>query len=713
MDVHTLVIETAFSNDDEAIAEISQHLCPSMLQTELKALRKGAEVLITHIKPGEMDAVMRQICAQRTPHRIRALNAGEVLFIPAAVELHSATRSSAPNATGPGTSQTQSQDATVAGANPAPPPTRSISPLHELWDRVRSGAEDSTSTAKPYIATAALVAVLAEPLFWWVWAVWLPQPFESLGLRLAISALCLPLVWHERWPARLRSWLPLYWHSAVLVTVPFHFCLMLLANQGSTAWLLSVLSGAVVLALLLPSAVAVACFALGALLASLSAPLLLSTPSDLIALPPELVVVFAFTLVTIGLVSHRVTQARAAQQRSELRARQLAEMNSQLQKDHNDILGRFLNNSVVNRLQELESEVGLDDALSTLTRRQTRFCATLQADIRGFSQLVAPHNELAVAQLVSSCYDEVTTIGQDLSVIKPIGDCLFVYSDFEQAREDSVLNLFCLACVFVESVFHANATRARALGLPDLNVGIGLHAGSVVYGNISSATLVDPTVVGVNVNLTARLEGLSKAEPVARRLGPNAIILSREAMWMIRRTGFHLPGLQVLDLPQLGVAVRDFPDVEQVYGLPQGDALALVPQARERIRQARLARAARRAAPTPVGAACSHQGISYTAEMVGSGSRLTWCVSIRVSKWPEEQVWQALQLMQHDRPELPAVRASLRTLAQALFPDSSAEGLGLSAYWLELRTQDPGEHDELDAHALAHAYIESLRIAQV
>lgn len=595
-----------------------------------------------------------------------------------------------------------------AAQSPQPP----LSPPYRLWESLRKATVRSTAAAKPYIATAALIAVVSEPVFWWVWAVWFPQPFESLPWRLAISLVCLPLVWHERWPAWAQWWLPVYWHAAVLLTVPYHFSLMLLANQFSTAWLLSVLSGSVLLALLLPTAAAVTSFALGALLAAYTAPVLLGPSlgpkSSFGDLPPELLVVYAFTLCTVGLVSHRITQARTAQHRSDLRARQLAEQNARLQQEHSDLLGHFLNNSVVNRLRTLESEVGLDEALGSLTRRQVRYCATLQADIRGFAQLVDQTNEISVAQLVASCYDEVTTIGQDLAVIKPIGDCIFAYSDFEQSREESVLNLFCLACVFVESVTNANATRARALGLPDLNVGIGLHAGNVVYGNLSSATLVDPTVVGVNVNLTARLEELSKAAPVAQRLGPNAIILSREAVWMVRRVGFHIPSLQALDLRQMGVTVRDFVDIEQVYGLPQDDVLALVPQARERIRLARLSRAARRAAPSPVGAPCAHQGVAYTAEMRGSGPTLVWCISVRVSKWPEAQIWQALERLQQERPDLPRVRASLRTLAQALLPDSS-DGHGLSAYWLELRTQDPGQHDELDAHALAQAFIEFLR----
>jgi ribonuclease BN (tRNA processing enzyme) len=87
MDVHTLVIETAFGDDEQTLAHISQHLCPAMLEAELKSLRPGAQVLITHIKPGELDAVMREIGAHDSRHRIRALVAGESLTIARQVQL--------------------------------------------------------------------------------------------------------------------------------------------------------------------------------------------------------------------------------------------------------------------------------------------------------------------------------------------------------------------------------------------------------------------------------------------------------------------------------------------------------------------------------------------------------------------------------------------------------------------------------------------------
>lgn len=79
--VRILVIETAFRNEEHALAEVSQHLHPDQLQRELARLADGADVFITHIKPGEMDTVMTQIGAQAGRHRVHALVSGQVLML--------------------------------------------------------------------------------------------------------------------------------------------------------------------------------------------------------------------------------------------------------------------------------------------------------------------------------------------------------------------------------------------------------------------------------------------------------------------------------------------------------------------------------------------------------------------------------------------------------------------------------------------------------
>lgn len=79
-----LIIETAFSDEERQLARISRHLCPTALGHELAMLQpgqQGLQIHITHIKPGEHDAVMSQIAALGLPHRISALHSGQTLAL--------------------------------------------------------------------------------------------------------------------------------------------------------------------------------------------------------------------------------------------------------------------------------------------------------------------------------------------------------------------------------------------------------------------------------------------------------------------------------------------------------------------------------------------------------------------------------------------------------------------------------------------------------
>jgi ribonuclease BN (tRNA processing enzyme) len=79
--VSALIIETAFRDDEHVLADISRHLCPSRLRTEITALREPTDVFITHIKPGEVDAVMSEIATHASSHRVRALTNGHVFTL--------------------------------------------------------------------------------------------------------------------------------------------------------------------------------------------------------------------------------------------------------------------------------------------------------------------------------------------------------------------------------------------------------------------------------------------------------------------------------------------------------------------------------------------------------------------------------------------------------------------------------------------------------
>jgi len=84
-----LVIETAFSNRESALAERALHLSPHMLAEELAQLNpaRPCPVYITHTKPLETELIMAEVrrfdaCTPHgfdAPHDIRWLRAGDVL----------------------------------------------------------------------------------------------------------------------------------------------------------------------------------------------------------------------------------------------------------------------------------------------------------------------------------------------------------------------------------------------------------------------------------------------------------------------------------------------------------------------------------------------------------------------------------------------------------------------------------------------------------
>ena len=76
--VAQIVIETAFSDDERELARISGHLCPARLADELGSLDAAVEVYVTHIKPGEGDAVMADIERLKIRHDVHMLRAGHV-----------------------------------------------------------------------------------------------------------------------------------------------------------------------------------------------------------------------------------------------------------------------------------------------------------------------------------------------------------------------------------------------------------------------------------------------------------------------------------------------------------------------------------------------------------------------------------------------------------------------------------------------------------
>jgi two-component system CAI-1 autoinducer sensor kinase/phosphatase CqsS len=84
-----------------------------------------------------------------------------------------------------------------------------------------------------------LFTLFGHPLFWFVWAVWIPQPYENLPLRLFTASTGLLLL-SKRISSDPTSRLSGHVFTAVFwFELPFLFSWMYLCNGGNQAWLAS------------------------------------------------------------------------------------------------------------------------------------------------------------------------------------------------------------------------------------------------------------------------------------------------------------------------------------------------------------------------------------------------------------------------------------------------------------------------------------------
>jgi class 3 adenylate cyclase/HAMP domain-containing protein len=166
------------------------------------------------------------------------------------------------------------------------------------------------------------------------------------------------------------------------------------------------------------------------------------------------------------------------------------------------VFGRYLSNEVVATL--LEDPAGL--ALGGERRKIT----LLTSDLRGFTataERLPPEDVISVL----NCYlehmaDAITDY--EGTIDEFMGDGILVLFGAPTARRDDTERAIACAVAMQLAMQPVNE-QMRHWGLPPLEMGIGIHTGEVVVGNIGSEKRTKYGVVGDQVNLTYRIESCS------------------------------------------------------------------------------------------------------------------------------------------------------------------------------------------------------------
>ncbi len=161
--------------------------------------------------------------------------------------------------------------------------------------------------------------------------------------------------------------------------------------------------------------------------------------------------------------------------------------------------GRYLTDEVVSNLLETPSGLQLGGE-----RRQVTL---LMSDLRGFSafsERLPPEKVVTILNIYLGVMADV--VDQYKGTINEfIGDGVFVMFGAPIARVDDSQRAIACA-VAMQLAMQTVNQQCQQVGLPAIEMGIGINTGEVVVGNVGSQRRAKYTVIGSHVNLAARIE---------------------------------------------------------------------------------------------------------------------------------------------------------------------------------------------------------------
>jgi adenylate cyclase len=137
--------------------------------------------------------------------------------------------------------------------------------------------------------------------------------------------------------------------------------------------------------------------------------------------------------------------------------------------------------------------------------------SVLFSDIRGFTSISEKMTAELLVEHLNEYLQAMTdiVIESDGTLDKYVGDEIMAFWGAPIPQEDHALRT-CRAAVKMIDVLNELNVNWTALGKPKLDIGIGINTGEMVVGNMGSASRMNYTLMGDNVNLGARLEGTNK-----------------------------------------------------------------------------------------------------------------------------------------------------------------------------------------------------------
>ncbi len=167
-----------------------------------------------------------------------------------------------------------------------------------------------------------------------------------------------------------------------------------------------------------------------------------------------------------------------------------------------DTFGKFMSIEISRQIiEEGKINLGGEEVEATV----------LFSDIRNFTSMSEAMTPAEVVAFLNDFFSYTVTpiLEQNGVVNKYIGDCIMALFGVPAKSDDHADRALEAALGMREALASYNISR-RSNDLPPVKIGIGMHTGKLVAGNIGAPERIEYTVIGDTVNVASRIESQTK-----------------------------------------------------------------------------------------------------------------------------------------------------------------------------------------------------------
>ena len=178
------------------------------------------------------------------------------------------------------------------------------------------------------------------------------------------------------------------------------------------------------------------------------------------------------------------------------------------------LFGQYVPSELVEEMAKHPESVSMEG--------ESREMTILFSDVRGFTTISEGLNPKELTLLMNEFLTPLSRVIYKYrgTIDKYMGDCIMAFWGAPLPDQDHARNAI-LAAIEMQASLKALQPQFKQRGWPEIHAGMGINTGRVSVGNMGSEVRVAYTVMGDEVNLASRLEGITKQYGVGIIVGEN------------------------------------------------------------------------------------------------------------------------------------------------------------------------------------------------